>query len=109
MFPTGGSFNTGNYGEPTCFNGKVYFAPVDGPIMAFNLTNGLLSTSATSQSADVYNGKTNTFSARGGETAVSPNGSSNGILWALQSNGDKLPEHPARLQSRRPDAGVLDE
>jgi fibronectin type 3 domain-containing protein len=91
VFPTGGSFNTGNYSKPTYFNGKVYFAPVDGPVMAFDLTNGKLSTAATSQSSAIYNGKTSTFSARGGETSISASGSSNGILWALQSNGDSLP------------------
>ena len=91
VFPTGGSFNTGNYSQPTYFNGRVYFAPVAGPVMAFSLTNGLLSTSPTSQSSAIFNGKTATFSARGGETAISANGNSNGILWALQSNGDSLP------------------
>jgi hypothetical protein len=91
VFPTGGSFNTGNYSQPTYFNGSVYYAPVDGPVMAFTLTNGLLSTSPTSESSEIFNGKTSTFSARGGETAISANGTSNGILWALQSNGDSLP------------------
>jgi hypothetical protein len=91
VFPTGNSFNTGNYSKPSYFNGRVYFAPVSGPVMAFNLTNGLLSTSPSSESPEVYNGKTSTFSARGGETAVSANGSSNGILWGLQSNGDSVP------------------
>ncbi len=91
VFPTGGSFNTGNYSEPTYFNGTVYYAPVNGPVMAFSLTNGLLSTSPTSQSPEVYNGKTSTFSARGGETAISANGNANGILWGLQSNGDTIP------------------
>ena len=41
VFPTGGSYNTGNYSEPTYFNGSVYYAPVDGPVMAFTITNGL--------------------------------------------------------------------
>ena len=91
VFPTGGSYNTGNYSEPTYFNNRVYYAPVDGPVMAFTLTNGLLSTTPTSQTSAIFNGKTGTFSARGGETAISANGTSNGILWALQSNGDSLP------------------
>jgi Concanavalin A-like lectin/glucanases superfamily len=91
VFPTGGSYNTGNYSEPTYFNGNVYYAPVDGPVMQFSLTNGRLSTAPTSESSAVFNGKTSTFSARGGETAISANGTSNGILWALQSNGDSTP------------------
>ena len=91
VVPTGVSYNTGNYSEPTYFSVSVYFAEVDGPLMAFNLTNGTLTTAPTSQSSAVFNGKTSTFSARGGETAISANGNSNGILWALQSNGDSSP------------------
>jgi chitodextrinase len=91
VFPTGGSFNTGNYSKPTYFNGSVYYAPVKGPVMAFSVTNGMLSTSATSQSSAVFDGKTGTFSARGGETAASADGNANGIVWALQSNGDSQP------------------
>jgi hypothetical protein len=87
VFPTGGSDYTGNYSEPTYFNGAVYYAPVDGSLMAFSLTNGRLSTQPTSESSEVYNGSTSTVFTHGGETAISANGNSNGILWALQSNG----------------------
>jgi hypothetical protein len=91
VFPTGGSFNTGNYSAPVYFNGAVTYAPVNGPLMQFTLTNGLLSTTPTSKSSETYNGTTSTFSARGGEMAVSANGTTNGILWAMQSQGDSLP------------------
>jgi hypothetical protein len=91
VFPTGGSYNTGNYSAPTYYNGAVYYAPVNGPLMEFTLSNGLLSTSPTSESSEIYNGTTSTFSARGGETAISANGNTNGILWAMQSEGDSLP------------------
>jgi hypothetical protein len=91
VFPTSGSYNTGNYSAPAYFNGSVYYAPVKGQVMAFSLTNGRLSTSPTSTSSEIYDGKTSTFSARGGEISVSANGTSNGILWGLQSNGDSLP------------------
>jgi hypothetical protein len=87
VFPTCCSYNTGNYSAPTYFNGSVYFAPVSGQLVAYSLTNGLLSTSPTSTSSETYN----PMSARGGETAISANGSSNGILWALQSNGTSSP------------------
>src|SRR5262249_10646816 len=86
IFPTGGGDETGNYSTPVYYNGSVYFAPVQGQLMAFSLTNGLLSTSATSKSPETYNGNTSTFAARGGEMALSANGNTNGILWALQSN-----------------------
>ena len=91
VFPTGGSYNTGNYSAPVYFNGSVYFAPVNSQLMQFTMTNGLMSTSPTSKSPETYNGKTSTFSARGGEIAASGNGNSNGILWGLQSNGDSTP------------------
>jgi hypothetical protein len=51
---------------------------------AFSLTNGLLSSAATSRSPQ-------TFSFPGGTLAVSANGASEGILWALQRNGGSSP------------------
>ena len=68
----------GNFSSPVYFNGSVYFAPVGGPVQAFSLANGLLSTRPTSQSSQTYFG-------RGGTMSISANGSSNGILWTLQS------------------------
>jgi hypothetical protein len=62
----------------------VYFAPVGGPVQAFKLANGLLSTSPSSSSSETYNG-------RGGTMSISANGSSNGILWTLQTNGAGAP------------------
>jgi hypothetical protein len=58
----------------------VYFGAVNDVIRAFQLTNGLLSTTPTSQSAAIYG-------VRGASFAVSANTTSNGILWALQNNG----------------------
>jgi hypothetical protein len=70
----------GNFSSPVYFNGNVYFAPVESTVQAFQLSNGLLTTTPTSHSAEVY-------SARGGAMAVSAKGATNGILWALESNG----------------------
>ncbi len=75
-----GNEETGNFSTPVYFNGYVYFGAVNDAIKAFQLTNGLLSTTPTSQSAATYG-------ARGGSFAISANGSTNGILWALQNNG----------------------
>jgi len=75
-----GDFEIGNFSTPVYFNGYVYFAAVDDYLKAFRLTNGLLSTAPTSQSATIY-------PIRGGSFAVSSNGNSNGILWAIQNNG----------------------
>jgi chitodextrinase len=80
VFPTGGSYNTGNYSAPVYFNGAVYYAPVSGQLMRFSLSNGRLSTSPTSVSPETYQ-------RRGGAMSISANGTSSGILWALQTNG----------------------
>jgi hypothetical protein len=74
-----GTRETGNFSAPVYFNGYVYFCAVDDAIRAFQLSNGLLSTSPTSQSSAVYPN-------RGGAFAISANGSSNGILWVVQDN-----------------------
>ena len=74
----------GNFSSPVYWNGWIYFAPVQGTVQAFKLTNGLLSTSPTSHSSQTYNG-------RGGTMSISANGSSNGILWTLQTGGPSVP------------------
>jgi fibronectin type 3 domain-containing protein len=74
----------GNFSSPVYFNGSVYFSPVQDNIQAFQLSNGLLSTTPTSRSAATYGG-------RGGTMAVSANGSASGILWALQTTGSASP------------------
>ncbi len=75
-----GSAESGNFSTPVFFNGYVYFGAINDTIRAFQLTNGLLSSASTSQSAEVYG-------ARGSSFAISANATSNGILWALQNNG----------------------
>jgi hypothetical protein len=57
---------------------------VAGPVQAFQLANGLLSTSPTSQTSQTYSG-------RGATMAISANGASNGILWTLQTAGSGVP------------------
>jgi len=79
IFPNGTPL-PGNYSSPAYFNGTVYFAPVADSLQAFKLTNGLLSTSPTSTSPQTYG-------YPGGAIAVSANGTSNGILWAVRKNG----------------------
>ena len=84
IFPNYSGQEGGNFSSPVYWNGSVYFAPVTGTVQAFSLTNGLLSTSPTSQTSQTYNG-------RGGTMQISANGSSNGILWTLQTNGSGVP------------------
>ena len=75
-----GTAENGNFSTPVYYNGYIYFGAVNDVIRAFQLTNGLLSTSPTSTSAAIYG-------VRGASFAISANTASNGILWALQNNG----------------------
>ena len=75
-----GDAEIGNFSTPVYFSGYVYYGAVNDYVKAFKLTNGLLSTAPTSQSAVIY-------PIRGASFAISSNGTSNGILWALQNNG----------------------
>jgi hypothetical protein len=71
----------GNYSAPVYFNGSLYFGPVADNIQAFHVSNGLLSTSATSRSVEVYQ-------YPGAALAISANGDADGVLWAVERNGD---------------------
>jgi hypothetical protein len=76
IFPFGTPL-PGNYSSPVYFNGSVYFGPVADTVQAFQLSNGLLSTAPTSRTAISY-------AYPGGALAISANGTSNGILWAVE-------------------------
>jgi fibronectin type 3 domain-containing protein len=76
IFPHGLSTN-GNFKAPVYFNGNLYFS-ADADIMkSFSLVNGMMSTTPTSQTSTVMN-------YPGATLSVSANGTSNGIVWALQ-------------------------
>ena len=79
IFPFGTPL-PGNYSSPVYFNGAVYFGPVADVVQMFKLNNGLLTTSPTSTTAVAY-------PYPGGALAISANGITNGILWAVQKNG----------------------
>jgi hypothetical protein len=81
---SGYGYSSGNFSSPVYFNGYVYFCPVRDNVQAFQVGNGQVSTNATSRSSVQY-------TSRGGTMAVSANGSSSGILWALQTNGNNSP------------------
>ncbi len=91
IFPNSLGIEGGNFSSPVYWNGYVYFAPVGGPVQAFQLTNGLLSTSPKSETSETYPGLVNGYNARGGTMSISANGASDGILWALQSAGPGAP------------------
>ena len=73
-----GVFSGGVYAMPAYFNGNVYYGPVGGPIQAFQISNGKLSSAATMQTA-------NSFGYPGATPSVTANGTSNGILWAVEN------------------------
>lgn len=63
------------FSTPAYWNGKVYFNGKSKPIMAFTLTNGVLSSTAVFKSAQSQAGSH--------APTISANGNSNGILWTL--------------------------
>jgi outer membrane protein assembly factor BamB len=76
-----GTPEPGNYSAPVYFNGTVYFGPIRDNIQAFRLSNGTLPTAATDRTTEIYN-------YPGATLAISAAGVNNGILWAIQRNGD---------------------
>src|SRR6266478_709291 len=70
---------SGVWGMPAYWNGNVYFWASQDSLKAFSFANGLLSSTPTSQSAEVsgYPGPTPTVSA---------NGNANGIVWTIESS-----------------------
>ena len=68
----------GVWAMPAYFNNTVYYGSVGSPIQAFTITNAKLSTNAIAQSA-------NSFGYPGATQSISANGTSNGIVWAVES------------------------
>ncbi len=73
-----GALPTGVWGMPAYFNNTVYYGSRGSPIQAFTIINAKLSTSATAQTS-------NSFGDTGTTPSVSANGSSNGIVWAVEN------------------------
>jgi hypothetical protein len=71
------SLGGGIYATPAYFNRAIYCAGEGDVLAAFTLSNGSLSSGATSVSA-------RRFALRGATPSVSAHGASNGIIWALQ-------------------------
>ena len=74
------TYDTGDRIPPVYFNETLYFCGVSDNIKSFALTNGLLPTVPTSESAEVYQ-------YPGAALAISANGNNNGILWAVERFG----------------------
>jgi hypothetical protein len=73
-----GALSAGLFSAPAYFNGSLYVGGVNAPLYAYTLAGAMLPNSASSQSAQV-------FSRPGTSPSVSANGTTNGIVWAVQS------------------------
>ena len=74
-----GALVYGLYSAPAYFNGAVYVGGVGATMTAFTITDAQLSASPSSRTAT-------TFAYPGTSPAVSANGSTNAIVWALESS-----------------------
>ncbi len=68
------------YSSATYWQGHVYIGGIDDSLKMFDFSNGLLSTSAVSQSSTTYQ-------FPGTNPMLSANGSSNGIVWTIENSG----------------------
>lgn len=69
----------GAWSMPAYFNSTVYYGGVSDYLKAFSITNAKLGSTPSSKSAT-------TFGYPGATPSVSSNGTSNGIVWALESS-----------------------
>lgn len=70
----------GVFAMPAYFNHRIYYGAVSDEVKAFTITNATVSASATFQTP-------NAFGYPGATPSISANGTSNGIVWALENGG----------------------
>jgi hypothetical protein len=70
----------GAWSMPAFFNNTVYYAGQGDHLKTFPITNAMLATTPASQSA-------NSFAYPGATPSVSSNGTQNGIVWAIETQG----------------------
>src|SRR5580658_304021 len=74
-----GALPGGIWSMPAYYQGQVYFGAVGGPIRAFQFTKAVLSATPVSTTGTQ-------FPYPGATPSISANGSTNGILWAVENN-----------------------
>jgi len=78
---------TCRYGTPSFWSNNstdyIYFAEVPGPLLAYSMTNGVLTSLPASQSPLSYSGA--------GTPSISANGASNAVLWAVTWANSSIP------------------
>jgi hypothetical protein len=75
-----GVLGGGIWSTPAYFNGRLYYGPQGGPLLAFTLANAKLSANPTAQTATI-------FQYPGTAAAISASGTANGIVWAHENAG----------------------
>jgi hypothetical protein len=73
-----GQLSGGEFAKPSYFNGTVYYGAVGDAIKAFPIAGGKLATSPSTKTAIQ-------FPYPGATPAISANGTSSGILWAVEN------------------------
>lgn len=74
-----GALPGGVWSMPAYFNNTVYYGPEGGPVRAFRISNALLSTTPTSQTAI-------SFPYPGTTPSISANGTADGIVWVHENS-----------------------
>jgi hypothetical protein len=74
-----GAVPNGVWGVPAYFNTTVYYCDVNATLKSFSIANGKLSTTPVQTGAS--------FTYPGVLPSVSANGTSNGIVWAIENTG----------------------
>ena len=77
-----GALSNGVWGVPGYFNSTVYYCDVNATLKSFAIANGKLSTTPVQTGAS--------FTYPGLLPSVSANGSSNGIVWAIENTGNAV-------------------
>jgi len=78
--PLAGALDNGEWAAPAYFNGTLYYGGVNVPLQAFAFSQAKLVAMPSSSS-------TETYGYPGSTPSISANGSSNGIVWAVQNGG----------------------
>jgi hypothetical protein len=73
----------GVFSMPAYFNNTVYFGAVNDNLKAFPIANAKLATSASAQSS-------NSFQYPGATPSVSANGTTKGIVWAVENSSPAI-------------------
>jgi hypothetical protein len=89
---TFGPYPYGIWGAPAYFNNSIYFWPANANMMQYSLTNGVLASSPTSENSLTAAGTGGGYyvgTFQGATPSISANGTSNGIVWAVDTVRDQ--------------------